>query len=252
MENKSFILKSTQLALIIQRIVCYFSLLVFYPILSIVMHSIYRYRIVGLKSIRKEFKKICSEVKGPLLVCSNHLTYIDPVIIHWACGSLWYYLFHYNRLLWNFPNARYSQKNWVSRFFFFACKCIPVPRDRYNRKIKDSMQKMRYLLSCNETLLIFPEGKRSVTGKIDNQTLTKGIGRLLQEFNHLPVLCIYLRGESNNNSSIPNKGEKFHLAFKLIIPENNSNDSTAIEDYSSQVRNTLCSMEEIFCNCSRP
>ena len=93
-----------KLLLSLQRIVSYFLLIFLYPFFYIIFFSIYRYRIIEIKSIRKEFKKICSEINGPMLICSNHLTFIDPIIIIWAFGSFWYYLFHYNRFTWNFPN----------------------------------------------------------------------------------------------------------------------------------------------------
>jgi 1-acyl-sn-glycerol-3-phosphate acyltransferase len=246
MKNTFLKLTFTKFSLSLQRILSYFLLIFLYPFFFILLYSKYRYRIIELKSIRKEFKKLSSQINGPLLICSNHLTFIDPIIIIWALGSFWYYLFHYNRFIWNFPSNRYSKKHWLFKLIFFIGKCIPVHRNEYNRKIKHTMKKMIYLLSRKETLLIFPEGKRSVTGRIDNQKFTKGVGRLLKEINHLPVLCIYLRGESNMNCDFPKKGEKFHLALKLMYPESNNQGSGEVVAYSNQIMNSLRLMEEKF------
>lgn len=255
MKNTPIIVTSTKLLLSFQRVVSYFLLLlVLYPIFFPILYLIYRYRIIELKSIRKEFKEICSKVEGPLLICSNHLTYIDPVILLWAFGSYRYYLFNYKRFVWNFPNSRYSQKNGFNKLFFFISKCIPIHRNAYNKKIKETWSKMIYLLLRKETLLIFPEGKRSSTGRIDDRNCTKGTGRLLSQIPNLPVLCVYLKGESNNNRSFPEKGEKFHIRFKLIYPETHEtheNDAKTIEHYSSQIIHALCSLEEKFLAAGR-
>src|SRR5579885_3587217 len=83
--------------------------LVFVPFsgsLILFMKVFLRYRIQGLNEIRAGFREL-TKSKEPLLICSNHLTYIDSVLLIYALGNHWWYLFNFRCLSWNLPAREY-------------------------------------------------------------------------------------------------------------------------------------------------
>ena len=46
-----------------------------------------RYRIEGLRAVRREYRRLRAQTPGALLVCPNHLTLIDSALVAWALGS---------------------------------------------------------------------------------------------------------------------------------------------------------------------
>ena len=48
-----------------------------------------RYRIPELRRVRDEFAAQVGTQRGPLLVCANHLTLIDSLVIQWALAPGW-------------------------------------------------------------------------------------------------------------------------------------------------------------------
>ncbi len=41
--------------------------------------------------------------------------------------------------------------------------------------------------------MIFPEGGRTRTGRVDTEGFSYGVGRFVKEFPDLKVMCLYLR-----------------------------------------------------------
>jgi 1-acyl-sn-glycerol-3-phosphate acyltransferase len=71
------------------------------------------YRIENMAEIRREFKKIWAEKERtgkPLVICANHLTFIDSALMIWALASNFWYLFNYRAFMWNVPAGDFFKK----------------------------------------------------------------------------------------------------------------------------------------------
>ncbi|MDH5721533.1 MAG: 1-acyl-sn-glycerol-3-phosphate acyltransferase [Spirochaetia bacterium] len=221
--------------------------IIFYPLAHIVIFSlkfIFRYKIKNGKEIKEKYKKIVKE-NSPLLLCSNHLTLIDSLIIHMALGSVSWYLFNFKHFNWNVPAIENFTAGWFWRFMSYAGKCIHI--DRYGTTEHHDMviEKIRYLLKDGEICTIFPEGGRSRTSRVEIENTTYGIGKIIQGVEDCKVLCLYLRGESQNTySDYPKWGEKFYLDLEVINPESKNKGMRQVRDYSMQVVTKLKEMED--------
>ena len=89
------------------------------------------YRISHLRQIRKKYREILKSNSGPLLVCPNHLTMIDSVILNWSFVSVWSYLKSIKAFSWNLPEKNNFYKNPILRslchFGFFSPREKPLP-----------------------------------------------------------------------------------------------------------------------------
>lgn len=205
----------------------------------------FRFRVKNLKSLRRQFKAIVKNTPGALLICPNHLTYIDSLIIQFSLASPWTYALKPSRYAWNLPKKANVES---SRFFRLMCylgKCILLPSREEHHEVKVAMQKMQYLLKKKQYILLFPEGTRSKTGRVDHENFGYGAGELLQTVPGTPVLCVYMRGDhQTSNSKFPIRGENFSLSLKLIQPLTTEKSLRGNRDLSRQIIKTLVEMEQ--------
>lgn len=204
----------------------------------------FRFSLLNQKSLRRQFKDIVKNTQGALLICPNHLTYIDSLIIQFGIASLWAYITKPSTYAWNLPKKTNVKS---SRFFTFMCylgKCILLPGRNEPEAMKLTMDKMHYLLQKKQYILVFPEGTRSNTGRVDDQNFAYGAGELLQAVPGTKVLCVYMRGDNQvSKSKFPIRGEKFSVALKLIEPVTDEKGLRGSRDFSRQIINTLVEME---------
>jgi hypothetical protein len=204
------------------------------------------YRIRDLKDVREQCRRAFERHEGPWLICANHLTMVDSALLSYAMLSLWAHLRHYHRIPWNLPERR----NFSNPFLILLCylaKCIPVERGGPRAKMQRTLATCTYLLSRRQRLLIFPEGGRSRTGRIDTENYSYGVGRFVEESGeHLRVLCLYLRGDGQSAySSIPAPGERFTVLVNVFNPEKSSlKGLRAQRDYAGQIIGRLAEMED--------
>ena len=114
---------------------------------------------------------------GPLLVASNHLSNLDPILF----GA------HFPRTLFAMAKREMFINAPVS-WFFAGCNCIPVDRTRADRR---AVTRALDVLRQRGRLLIFIEGTRSRDG-----TMTRaeaGIGFLARR-SGAPVLPVAISG----------------------------------------------------------
>ncbi|MDZ4165650.1 MAG: hypothetical protein U1C55_11045, partial [Smithellaceae bacterium] len=69
------------------------------------------YRLRDLFRTRDACRRLFREHKGPWIVCANHLTMIDSLLLIYAMASLPGHLIHYRRLPWNLPERDNFQLN---------------------------------------------------------------------------------------------------------------------------------------------
>ena len=93
-----------------------------------------------------------------------------------------------------------------------------------NRSVSSlELDKLAHLLKRGHLVLMFPEARRSRTGRIDRTHAAHGVGRLVKAVPGTRVLCVYLRGDHQDEYSLlPVKGETFHLGMSWLEPATHS------------------------------
>lgn len=212
----------------LQSLVCQTLLLPFGGILILLMKYFRGYSIENMQEIRREFKEIWAEkqrTKKPLIICANHLTFIDSALIIWALASNVWYVFNYDAFTWNLPAGDFFKKKLRYHATLYLTKCIFLDRQGSSAHKNAVLNLCRYLLEKGNVVLIFPEGQRSRTGIFDNERLRFGVGKIISSLENTQVLCIYLRSASQETfSNYPPKNSTFKLKMRLIEPKVNKEE----------------------------
>ncbi|OQX87589.1 MAG: hypothetical protein B6D55_02895 [Candidatus Omnitrophica bacterium 4484_70.2] len=119
--------------------------------------------------------------EGPYILCPNHNSYLDGLIVASSCSPF---------LVQKIYFLGYSKyfKHPLLRPFVKLFRLISI--DPVLQLI-ESMQACSYILKNSKILCLFPEGARSPDGKI--QSFKKGIGILVKELG-VDVLPVYIKG----------------------------------------------------------
>ena len=209
-----------RLALLVQREVGRLLGPVWIPAAVAIMRWRHGWQVVGASATRREFARLRRESQVPLLVCANHLTMVDSFLIAIALGSPWWYVAHFSALPWNTPERDNFSRTWWLRIATYVMKCIPVERGGDRREIGRTLERFVYMLGRGDVGLIFPEGGRSRSGRIDPEARTYGVGRVVKSLPGCRVLCVYLRGEGQAAySDAPARGERFRVLFASLEPK---------------------------------
>lgn len=177
------------------------------------------YKIRNIKEIRKQYSQLLKQDK-PLIICPNHLTMIDSVILHWAFAPIHRYVFNYRYFSWNVPAVESFKSNWINSSVTYLAKCIPIDRKGSKEHHEMVLTKMKYLIRKREPFTIFVEGGRSRIGRIDLDNVKYGIGKTVEDVGDCNILCVYLRGDHQKSfSTIPAKNETFTVAMEVIKPD---------------------------------
>jgi 1-acyl-sn-glycerol-3-phosphate acyltransferase len=208
------------------------------------MYSVKKYRINNIREIRKSFREITAG-STPTIVCCNHLTLVDSILIIWALASQFTYLRHYRLFCWNLPAVENTKKFALWLIITYFNKCILLDRLASPEKSQENFEILIQLLKSGDLIMLFPEGTRSRCGKITGENLTYGIGKLLQRLPDSRVLCIYFRGRSQvTYSDFPKQGDIFDLQMTTISPKTELSGLRGAKDLSSQVLTQLQELEK--------
>ena len=203
------------------------------------------YRIRGMRELRQRFRALRRESDQPLLLCANHLTMIDSAIIAASLAPSWWYIFHFSALAWNIPERRNFASTWVNNALVYLIKCIPIVRGGSRKDIAHVLDSLTYLMSLGEVSLIFPEGGRTRTGRVEIGSAAYGVGRIVKTLPGCRVLCVYLRGDHQEKySDLPVRGEHFHMDFTCIEPTSEMKGMRETRDLSLQIMNEIVALEE--------
>ncbi len=204
------------------------------------------YRVRNLRDIRRQCAEAFSSHEGPWIICANHLTMIDSFILSYAAFSFGSHFWQYKRLPWNLPERSNFQSNVFLAVLCYLSKCIPIDRGGPREKTKKTLAKCIYLLRNGHTVMIFPEGGRSRTGRVDRENFSYGVGRFIQDVENCKVLCMYLRGDKQRRYSlIPAWGDKFYTRVEVFTPEHLEGAGLRVQrDYAAQIINRLAKMED--------
>lgn len=119
-------------------------------VLTPLARLVYRPRIEGRESVPKT---------GPVIFASNHMSFIDSIAIPVAAPRPVHFL----------AKASYFDgtgfKGWASREFFTAIGAIPVKRGAGQAAL-DALDQQRLLLEQGSAVALYPEGTRSLDGRL--------------------------------------------------------------------------------------
>ena len=132
----------------------------------------YRYRTRGFEHLPAE---------GPAIVVSNHVSFIDFLIVGNAMPRTPRFVMHHFH--WRYP---------ALRWFFKACRVIPIaPRKEAPEILDAALEAIDQALEDGEVVLLFPEGNLTPDGEL--QTMRPGIERIVAR-RPVPVVPVAVRG----------------------------------------------------------
>lgn len=117
------------------------------------------------------------KVKGGVLITSNHVSFVDPVLLHCA---LWYRRLHFLATKDLFDTK-------LKDFFFRHMNCIMVDKENFS---VDSFHDVCSDLKANKAVVIFPEGQ---VNRTNEEMLSFKSGAVLMAYkSNKPILPICL------------------------------------------------------------
>lgn len=204
------------------------------------------WRIDGGAALRREVRRLRRDRSAPLLVCPNHLTMADSALVAWALASPLDLFRHGDALPWNVPERDVFAASRPTRALAWLTRCLPISRGGDRDAIARVLVRLRHLLARGETVLVFPEGRRSRTGRIEVDANTYGVGRLVTSLPRCRVLCVYLRGERQHaHSTLPARGERFRVRFRVIEPRATRAGLRGSVEVSRQILSCLDELERL-------
>ncbi len=183
------------------------------------MKSIYRIKVVGLENIPEE---------GGVIVASNHVSFIDPLLLGGIITRPLRYAMYYK--IYEFPGLR-----WL----FKAAKAFPIASKKEDPEILSAAyRRMHEILDEGEVLGIFPEGLITYDGSIN--PFRKGVEKLVRE-NPVPVVPVAICNLWGSMFSRKDKGlkrrpRKFWQKIEVIIGTPIPADEVTSERIEAEVR----------------
>lgn len=194
--------------------------------------------------IRARFAALLEAESGPVLVCANHLTLLDTVIIVWALAPLRRYLMQYSLFPWSVPEKANFSRTWFWKVASFLGKCVYVTRGGPRDEVKRTLGKIAYLLRSGELVSIFPEGGRSRTARVDTENFTYGVGQIILAVPETRVLCLYLRGRKQEGyTDYPHTGDEYFVELEMLRPTTTASGLRGARDLATQIIRKLAEME---------
>lgn len=214
------------------------------PIFVTLMALAFRWRVVDVDALRAQYRRIREESPGPLLICANHLTMLDSFAIAWALGGSWFYVTHFDSLPWNTPERVHFASTWWKRSLTYLLKCVPITRGSDRREVARVLDKVQQLLQWGDAVMVFPEGQRSRTARVELESAAYGVGRIVAAVPGCRVLCVYLRGEGQHEmTDAPARGEVFRGRMALIEPKSDERGLRGSLDIARQIVGKLALLE---------
>ena len=149
------------------------------------IHTIYRVRVTGMDNIPDE---------GPVIVASNHVSFADPLILGGMIRRPVRFVMYYK--IYKIP---------VLNFIFRTGKAIPIAGRTENPEIlENAYRSMHDVLEAGDVLGIFPEGKITADGELNE--FKRGIDKIIAE-QPVPVVPVAL---CNMWGSLFSRRDPFH------------------------------------------
>jgi len=217
------------------------------PLAALYLRFVRGYRIEGVAAARRRFARLRDVDGGPLLICANHLTLVDSLLVAWALGSAWRYLVRFDDLAWNTPERANFADTPRKRLVSYLAKCVPISRGGRRADVAKVLERIVHLTSAGEVALVFPEGGRSRTGRFEPESVAWGVGRIVGSVPGCRVLCVYLRGRSQERfSDWPVRGERFGVEVSTIEPKSSAGGVRRTRDFAQQIAAELSRLERVW------
>ena len=205
----------------VQRLIGWLFCIPFYETIAFVLR--FRgYRVIDHEGTRARYREILAEARrdgAPLIICANHLTFIDSCLMIWAFGSSFWYMRNFSAFSWNLPAGDFFKKKFAFRVIAYLGKCIFIHRDGDKEHKRAILDHCEDLVARGEVLTFFPEGRRSRTGRFEADRLTYGAGKLAASLPGCRILCVYLRGHKQETySNYPRANSSFKIQLELLDP----------------------------------
>ena len=231
----------------IQRLIGWLVAPLWVPTAALVMRFRFGLQIEDLRRIRRENRQIRRASDAPLLICANHLTLVDSFLIAWALRSPWAYVFDYDSLPWNTPEETNFATTPLRRILVYLGKCIPIRRGGDRGDVAMVLARIIHAVGRREVALLFPEGGRSRSGRIEEGAGAWGVGRVVGAIDGCRVLCVYLRGRQQENwSDFPVQGDSLYVDIACIEPKSDHRGARRSRDLAHQIVGQLQRMEEAY------
>ncbi len=141
-------------------------------VVTALIHATYRFRVRGMNHVPR---------RGPAIVVSNHVSFIDFVFVGAALPRLPHFVMHHHH--WKMP---------IFRRFFDLHRVIPIaPRKDDPARLERAMELIDRALAQGEMVMLFPEGTMTPDGQLSE--LRPGIERIVAR-RPVPVVPLALRG----------------------------------------------------------
>jgi hypothetical protein len=215
------------------------------PVVFLLLRFWLRLRIEDREQVRQTWREIWRRREGPLLLCANHLTMIDSALIAWALAPPWWYLRHFSALPWNVPERTHFAATLGQRIVAYLLKCLPIVRGGDRGELTKQLARFTFLIARGETGLIFPEGGRSRSGRVEVENAAWGVGRIVKSLPGCRVLCVYLRGERQHAySALPARGDRLFVSLSSLEPKSDHGGLRGSLDVARQIAARLAEMEQ--------
>ena len=210
------------------------------------------YRIRNLKQVRHEVADLHREYQGPWLVCPNHLTMIDSALISYGMMSISGHILGFRKVPWNLPERDNFQRSPFLALLCYLVKCLPVNRGGSREELQRVIEKCRFILGKGQNLMIFPEGGRSRSGRVDRKNYSYGVGRFIDNCPRIRVMLVYFRGDGQRGyGKMPRYGERFTMTVEPFDPGREAVGGLRLQrEYAKRIVERLAVLEEV-CLASR-
>ncbi len=168
--------------------------------------------------------------KGGVLVASNHGSFLDPVIVGVGISRQTYYLT--KQSLFEIP---------IFRLLIKALHTIPVRRELVS---VSTFKELIKSLNAKKVIILFPEGTRSLDGKLGQGKV--GVGMIALKAD-VPIIPAYIDGAIK---AFPKNGKwiypkKIRVIFgKPIMPNCKDLNKKNYREISTQVMQSISSLKE--------
>jgi 1-acyl-sn-glycerol-3-phosphate acyltransferase len=148
--------------------------------------------------------------QGPLLVCGNHISTLDPPLVP---------AFLPRNDSWSMAKAEYFERSWLQTWIFTAFHAFPVVRHSADR---GAIRRATAILRDGHVLVLYPEGTRITSGGLHRPEPGAGFIAMLSGAPVLPVAITGSREVFGKGFKLPRRaplrvewGEPFKIASRL-------------------------------------